>query len=234
MTKRFLLGFLAMAFLTVSVNAAVTYYVSPSGSDSNPGTLASPFLTIQKGVGSVSPGDTIIVRDGTYTPPPSAGCSGGTGDMVAINKSGTASARITLKAEHKWGAVLDAQLACHTAIYLYNYQYWNIQDLQVTNAYWWGIASNAGASNFTVKGNKIHDIGRRVDNSNLGIVGFYAGPGSDNVTLDGNLIYNIGRTSGAYVDHDHGIYVHSTNTNIINNIFYHPIVGYDIQTASGF
>jgi parallel beta-helix repeat protein len=43
-----------------------TYYVAPSGLDSNPGTLALPFRTITKGVSVLAPGATLYVRAGTY------------------------------------------------------------------------------------------------------------------------------------------------------------------------
>lgn len=58
------------------VHAAIqaSYYVSPTGNDSNPGTLADPFLTIQKArdvvrtVNSSMTGDIMIyLRGGTYT-----------------------------------------------------------------------------------------------------------------------------------------------------------------------
>ncbi len=45
---------------------SVEYHVSPSGNDSNPGTLSSPWLTVQHAAGSVSPGDTVIIHTGTY------------------------------------------------------------------------------------------------------------------------------------------------------------------------
>ena len=47
--------------------AATTYYVSPSGSDSNSGTQAAPFLTIQHGINLTLSGDTVVIADGTYS-----------------------------------------------------------------------------------------------------------------------------------------------------------------------
>lgn len=64
---------------------AATYYVATTGFDSNPGTLSSPFKTIQKGIDVLQPGDTCYVRGGTY--------SGG----LVLKQSGTSTARITLK-----------------------------------------------------------------------------------------------------------------------------------------
>ncbi len=43
-----------------------TYYVATTGSDSNPGTLAQPFLTINHAALIASAGDTIFVRGGNY------------------------------------------------------------------------------------------------------------------------------------------------------------------------
>lgn len=42
------------------------YFVSPSGSDENPGTLAKPLATIQRASALLQPGDTCYLRKGTY------------------------------------------------------------------------------------------------------------------------------------------------------------------------
>jgi hypothetical protein len=42
------------------------YYVSPSGSDSNSGTVGSPFATLSKAVSTAASGATIVLRGGTY------------------------------------------------------------------------------------------------------------------------------------------------------------------------
>ncbi|MDY7022394.1 MAG: right-handed parallel beta-helix repeat-containing protein [Cyanobacteriota bacterium] len=43
------------------------YYVSSSGQDSNPGTFEQPWKTIQKAAETLVAGDTVYIREGTYT-----------------------------------------------------------------------------------------------------------------------------------------------------------------------
>lgn len=45
---------------------ASSYYVATDGDDGNPGTLAEPFRTIQKAADMAEPGDTVVIRGGTY------------------------------------------------------------------------------------------------------------------------------------------------------------------------
>src|SRR5512139_2607009 len=46
---------------------AADYYVSgSSGNDDNPGTLESPWQTIQKANATLQAGDTVYIRGGTY------------------------------------------------------------------------------------------------------------------------------------------------------------------------
>jgi hypothetical protein len=46
---------------------ANTYYVSTTGSDSSPGSLAQPFATLAKAQQAASSGDTVYIRGGTYS-----------------------------------------------------------------------------------------------------------------------------------------------------------------------
>jgi hypothetical protein len=56
----------AMTVFAAGSAGAAEYYVSPSGSDTDAGTLAAPFATLSKANEAASAGDTIWVRGGTY------------------------------------------------------------------------------------------------------------------------------------------------------------------------
>lgn len=61
-------------------------YVSPTGSDSNPGTISQPLLSISKAMSMASAGTTIYLRDGTYnlSATLSAGVSGSAGEYINL------------------------------------------------------------------------------------------------------------------------------------------------------
>jgi hypothetical protein len=69
---------------------ATDYYVAATGSDSNAGTMAAPFATLQKAVNTAVAGDTVYIRGGTYsiTTPATSGAG------INFTKSGTATAPI--------------------------------------------------------------------------------------------------------------------------------------------
>jgi parallel beta-helix repeat protein len=59
-----------------------TYYVSTSGSDGAPGSLAAPFHTIQQAANVAQPGDTVLVRAGTYRETVTPARSGASGKAI--------------------------------------------------------------------------------------------------------------------------------------------------------
>ncbi|MBN1762222.1 MAG: hypothetical protein JW878_03975 [Methanomicrobia archaeon] len=66
-------GLIVVAALTVLLLAivtgtatATTYYVAPTGNDSHPGTIDQPWQTIQHAADTLTAGDTVYIRSGTY------------------------------------------------------------------------------------------------------------------------------------------------------------------------
>ncbi|TWU00578.1 Pectate lyase L precursor [Botrimarina colliarenosi] len=84
------LTLLLFGCLSAAVTDAAEWYVSPTGSDSNPGTLTEPFGSISRGQQVASAGDTVWLRGGEYA------YSGTTGSQYAVlfNKSGASGAPI--------------------------------------------------------------------------------------------------------------------------------------------
>ena len=91
--------FLSTSLLSITINAAYagTYYVATNGSDSNPGTLAQPFRTINKGIGILRAGDTLLVRAGTYDERPYVSKKYGTSWDNAITIKAYPGEAVTIK-----------------------------------------------------------------------------------------------------------------------------------------
>jgi hypothetical protein len=74
------------------------YYVSPVGNDANAGTIDQPWATINHATEVLRPGDTVLVRGGTYR----------LTEQVCPKQSGTAQAWITYAGYPGETAILDA------------------------------------------------------------------------------------------------------------------------------
>jgi len=77
---------LALVMATCSGLQAATYYVNITGNDSNPGTQASPWRTIQKAANVMVSGDVVLIGPGSY------------GESIVTMQHGTSIAPITFRA----------------------------------------------------------------------------------------------------------------------------------------
>ena len=85
----------------IVAQAADTYYIAPSGgNDSGPGTYADPWGNIETSAGKLSPGDTLVFKNGTYT-----------GRMNILNLHGSSGSPITFQAETERQVTLQAGVA---------------------------------------------------------------------------------------------------------------------------
>src|SRR3954470_6689682 len=92
-------AFLILACVsTAFAQPNTSFYVATNGNDSNPGTQAAPWRTIQHAADTARAGSTVNVRGGTYE------------ELVSLNASGNASdGFITFRSYPGETAVLDAE-----------------------------------------------------------------------------------------------------------------------------
>ncbi len=102
------------------------YYVSSTGNDSNPGTLAQPWKSPGYASRRLKPGDTLIILGGTYI------LSEFDADIIKPN-SGTQNAWITIKGEEGNRPILKGSNNLLTAIDLSGVRYVRIENLEITN-----------------------------------------------------------------------------------------------------
>ncbi|MCH7232638.1 right-handed parallel beta-helix repeat-containing protein [Glycomyces sp. L485] len=94
------LGLLAAAALAHPAAAQTnTLTVAVDGDDGDPGSLSAPLRTLQRAVDLAEPGTVIQIRGGTYSP----------GTNVRVQKDGTASQPITMRAYNGEHVVIDGE-----------------------------------------------------------------------------------------------------------------------------
>ncbi|RPI29585.1 MAG: hypothetical protein EHM61_01125 [Acidobacteria bacterium] len=110
-------GILALALtLSAAATEAATYYMSPTGYDSYPGTSSQPWQKFSRAWKSVKPGDTLVLHDGVYP------------DSIEPPFGGKADSPITIRALNDGKAVVDGENV-RTPVLLRSYR----------NAHWFVI-----------------------------------------------------------------------------------------------
>jgi hypothetical protein len=219
------------------------YHVSPAGFDSNPGSEALPFRTIQKAADVVKPGDTVLVDDGVYTYGGPNDCYGKV--VVCVSRGGAPDNWVVFRSKNKWGAKIDGGngKAGSGFVARAGASYVRIQDFEMTglanvDGSAGGIDLFDGGSHFQVIGNHIHNIGRVCTDTSNGQNGVFIE--ADDVLAEANLIHDVGRlgpgaqgcrpSNDYWKNHDHGVYHDGGDrVTIRNNIIYNIKQGWAIQ-----
>jgi parallel beta-helix repeat protein len=190
---------------TVAAASASIYnlYVATTGSDSNPGTQARPFKTIQRGAAMAKPSTTIHVAAGTYR------------GNVTTKVHGTATARIRYVSDTKWGAKIIGSGT--EGMWTNNSNYTDIVGFDITGSGRIGILNMGSYTLF--QGNNVHNLtvsGGCNGGGGAGIVNAnYSGSDGD---IIGNVVHDIGvpgKCNGVQ-----GIYSSNLRGRIFNNIVY--------------
>lgn len=134
--------------VALSAAHAATYHLAPPplGNDAHPGTTNKPWATFARAVPALGPGDTLVVRGGTYA----------ITNHVSVACTGAPSAWITIAGHDGEAVVIDAS-GClparrqHTggAIHVQNASYVRIRNISVRNSH---------AAGILVRGPRTHHI----------------------------------------------------------------------------
>src|SRR6202171_2226293 len=158
--------------------SAATYYVSTTGSDSNPGTLASPFRHLTTAAATATqPGETVIVMDGTYDNEGIVAPN----VVVILYYSGTAGNPITFRAQNRGKAILDSMnssttTSCDGASAYFGLKtasFIVIQGFVIHRGCASGIQTNGAAHDITIRWNEIRNIANHTVTDQIGRNGIY-------------------------------------------------------------
>ena len=178
---RFALLFVGFSSLGAATQAA-TYYVSPSGSNSNPGTLSAPFQTLQKAHDIANAGDTIYMRGGTYPIDPNG---------IRISRGGSSGNPISVFNYPGDVPVLDgiAETISYNSAIDIRASFWHFKGLEIKNAPFQGIYVNVGSSDITVELCNVHH-NVRINSNGQGIN--VAGSTGGNIVILNNDVHHNG------------------------------------------
>ncbi len=137
------------------------YYVSPNGSDDNDGTINKPFRSIGMAMSKTIPGDTVLVRNGTYS------------EKIVFPKSGRLDKYITLKVYPGEKAIIDGTPLSITGkealVTIRNNSYIIFEGFDVCNykstTPWVninGILVDQGSKHIQIRKNRIYNIEHNV------------------------------------------------------------------------
>jgi parallel beta-helix repeat protein len=165
----------AVEHLEERLQLSTNYFVATNGLDSNPGTMTSPFATLNRAAQAAAPGDTVNVRGGTYL----------LQQPQWLGNSGTAAARIVFQSYPGETAILDgSQLPANTDALSIGGQYVDLKGFEVRNATHNGIVV-WGGSHDRILNDVVHD------NQYSGIYSGYSSPNVvSDITVDGNTVYH--------------------------------------------
>lgn len=128
-----------------------TYYISPTGSNSNSGTSSgAPWLTFDFAIPKLRPGDVLLLEDGTYNPKVTGWANINCSTGGAAN--GTAAAPITVKAQHERQAFLQGDGSVPT-LTIVGCGWWRVEGLHIE-----GQDNTASPTADLVYGTSSHDI----------------------------------------------------------------------------
>jgi hypothetical protein len=240
--RSFALAILITFLFPIAVSAANNYYVAASGSDTNDGSYAHPWLTLQHAATSLvlGPGGAVVhVAPGIYSATTYCNVPGlVTGySMVCMQQSGTPTQPIVFQSDQKWQAKLTCGYSHGNPMFLLLGSYIQIIGFDMScpgdgtySTFGTAVYGDNGYNQYI--GNYLHDF----DTSGCHMVGTLGSNASPSLTYThighqlalGNVIRHAGNPAGTQCDSEHGIYFNAPYDAAIDNVI-SGIIGFGIH-----
>lgn len=175
---------LAMFSITTNISFASgrTYYVSATGSNTNSGSISDPFKTIQSGVSALKPGDTLLIRGGTYS------------EKVTIPNSGSSDGLITVKNYPGEKVIISGANTAGANLTISNKSYIRIEGLDLCNNSGndtpKGISISGAGTDIQIVNNKVYGITSSSNAHGIAVYGTNSTTPVTNLLIEGNEIYD--------------------------------------------
>jgi len=200
--------FVAVFAFPLRAQTTLDYYVSAArGNDSNDGSSANPWLTIQHAASVVAAGNVVHVAPGTYVGP------------ITVSASGTSTSRIRFVSDRQFGAQIRTSSA--DAVWTNNGDYVDVEGFDIAGdpSTYLGIVN--WGSFVRIIGNLVHDIaapnGYQLGRGGAGIV--HANYSAHDNDIIGNIVHDIGDYTSPNPS-VHGIYHANLRGRVWNNVSY--------------
>lgn len=177
-----------------------TIYAAPNGGFGNEGTQDKP-ATFQQAIDKANPGDTIVLRGGTY--------SGENQGRVDIDKkNGSPTSWYTITTYPGETAIMDGKSGTDIfgaqALNFDQSSYWRVEGVHIRNYTGGGIYLTRGTNHVTMSNLDISNLDYP-QNTGIGVAGIMADNNTSYCTVINSNIYNIGLKLNK--SKDHGIYI---------------------------
>ena len=194
------------------ISTGQAFYVSTTGSDSNPGTIDQPWQTVQKALSTLQAGQIAYIRGGTYS------------QNLFLNRAGTATAPFTIRNYPGEQPVLQAGTGQTDNIPLKlgnGAAYVRFQGLVIegatgpstTNVYAAGSSHDIELSACELRGSQRQ--------------GFFSGPNTSSIQIIGCNIHDNGGSGPVQLDHN--LYLQGSRHLLANSRVANAPNGFDVQ-----
>ena len=188
-------------------STGAVFHVAPNGKDTNPGTRARPWRTIQQAVSKLKPGQKALVRSGRYR------------ENVTIRRSGTARRPITIAAfpgEHPVIESREYPLEINSSyVRIRGFIVQGARGTSATNVYFQSRAHHIELTRNNIRFSQDQ--------------GVFSEEEANDLFLLSNRIHGNGRGHVSGQHQSHGIYLQGRNHLVANNVVFDHPFGFGIQ-----